>query len=764
MKPLLLTFLSICLYCSVFANITQSKWRWRNDDGNEKNATWKAAENTAITVNDFNTFRLRLSIYNANAEVKSFSRNLQYATSASGPWYTLSDATPIQAFVISSSSNISNGQSTTQQLTASQYSFVPGSTFTDADIYNDNIQPSTSSEYEWCMKATQYAQPQTTYYFKAAEGDAPAVIPSVTTGNAFTAKKTILTNGSFEQNLSGWQTAARNGSSANFSVVKTTNHSGANTLKATVNSLSKYNSTGIGHTPFKVNKEGYYLLRFWAVADKRNALLTLNIKTSKGNDTCFFKIYDRFDKAANQWQMYQYAFKAPAGNVSVQMGLNTVTTYYIDDVEVLDESTTEDAITQYNWQNNQKGYGWLSGDNDNSVLLPDSSVAWIFSDSFTGLPLPHSNVIGGAPILNNLIVHEKNNQFTSVYGGTQSSPRALFSPGNGNIFWNSGGTVEGNNLRVMLIEIGGGSSYTNTAYVGTLSLPDLKVTGQVKTSYNGPNAPNTIFTDGNYHYIYISERAGTFENYSQVARVQVGQLSSSTTKWQFYTNNNTWSTDYTQAKRIIAGVEAASVVKLGENNYALSGVPNLSNEVAVWFAQSPVGPWVNKTVLYYIPAEEGMLPYQGHIDKGSGKNGDYILSYSVYPFSGLVPQQLSDKGSYIPYYIKANLPALSPFTNAAKHAKEKSAVAKEDVSKLPSVVVVQNPATQADIQFQVKNIKGAFAATLTDMNGKQVASQQFNNVTSSVYHLNLNKNVSAGTYFLKVAKGNISANAKVIVQ
>ncbi len=374
--------------------------------------------------------------------------------------------------------------------------------------------------------------------------------------------------------------------------------------------------------------------------------------------------------------MYQYAFKVTASLVSLEFRFNSNTTYYLDDVEVIAlNDKNVDVRTQYNWQYNQRGYGWLSGDNDNSVLLPDSSVAWIFSDSFMGFPDAHSNIIGSAPIINNLIVHEVNDHYTSIYKGTQSNPQSLFSPGNGNIFWNSGGVVENNKLKVLLIEIGDGN-YQNNTYAGTLSLPSLTVEGQVKTSYHGPNSPNTIFQDGAYNYIYISERVGTFENYTQVARVPVGSLSSATTQWEFYTNNNSWSTDYIQAKRIIAGVEGASVVKLEPNNYAMSGVPNLSSEIAVWFATSPVGPWINKTVLYNIPVEEGVLAYEGHIDKGSGKDGIYTLSYSVYPFGGYVPQQLSDKGSYIPYYVKTNLLELSPFTNTNKENNATEVIAR----------------------------------------------------------------------------------------
>jgi hypothetical protein len=663
MKKLLLLAVLSTLGTNLFANLSQSHWRWRNNNGTQTTANFKAAEDVTTTINDMNAFRLRIAVHNGLSELKTFNRKLQYASSPNGPWKDFTDATPIQAFVYAGNdAYLTNGEATTNQLTASTYPFVPGKVVTKAGNYNDTILPSTSTEYEWSIKATKYAQPNTQYYFKAADGDAPAVLPSVTTGNSFSAKQIMVSNGGFENGLTDWTTTPGNAGNS-LTVVQNYKHTGANGLKITVADKGVYNSVKLSHSAFAKSGSGKYIVRFWSIASVRNALLTLNIKTVGGNDTCHFQVYDRFNAAQNFWQMYQYAFETTAGEMEVEFRFNSKATYYLDDVEVIaDNDPNIDVATTLKWQNNHVGYGWLSGDNNYPVMLPDRSVAWIFSDSFVGDPKPESNVLPSNKIINNLVVHDKNNQLTSIYGGSANSAQSLFSPGNGNVFWNSGGAVEGDTLRVALIEIAGGN-YNSSFYIGSLLLPSMTKLGLVKTAYTGPIAPNAIYTEGGYHYLYFSERVGTFENYSFVGRVPVGKLSSSTTAVEFYTNEGTWGTDYTQHKRIVAGVEAASVIKLGTNNYVMSGVPNLSDEVAVWFATSPLGPWVNKTVVYNIPQEEGVLPYQGHIDEASGKDSIYTLTYSLYPFSGLVPQQVSDKGTYLPGYVKANLFELSPFTN-----------------------------------------------------------------------------------------------------
>ncbi len=602
------------------------------------------------------------------------------------------------------------------------------------------------------------------YYFKAASGDVEGTPPHIKTGTNFSAKPEYIKNGSFENDLVNWTGISDNGSIATFNTITSDYHFGKKAMEIVVTDKGVTNSVKLAYKQQKVPR-GNYILRFWALANRRDALMNINLLSPDGDNTCAFKIYNRFDNTQHQWQMYQYAFEVTKSPVTLEFRFNSNTTYFLDDVEVIAfNDKVHDVRSQFNWQYNQNGYGWLSGDNDNSVLLPDGSVAWIFSDSFLGIPDPHSNIIGSAPIINNVIVHEKDDQYRTIYKGTQSNPQALFSPGNGNVFWNSGGVVENNKLNVLLLEISG-LDFARNVYVGTLSLPDLSIESKVLSSYHGVHPPNTIFQDGGYNYMYIGERAGTFENYTQVARVPAGTLYSASTLWEFYSNSNTWSTDYTQAKRIVAGVEAGTVVKIGENNYAMSGVPNLSNEIAVWFAQSPVGPWINKTVISYIPVEEGILPYFGHIDAGSGKNGVYTFSYSVYPFSGYVPQQLSDKGSYIPYYVKANLLQLSPFTNSRSTSYDTISKTSINIGSQASLMVQPNPVV-GDIYFSLNNYSGQkINVVLSDLKGMVLHQQNIDIINENgMYKLNMNTKPKPGSYYLTVSDSKEKLGAMVIIQ
>jgi len=474
----------------------------------------------------------------------------------------------------------------------------------------------------------------------------------------------ILTNGGFENNLSGWSTVTNNDSKATFTITNNALHvhSGLQGLIINVGNIgSADNSVTLSATSVKLDKKGYYLLRFWALAKKRNALLDINLKDGNTGNTCHFQIWNRRDTTHNQWQMYQYAFKVTARNTTLQFNFNTATTYYLDDVEIVNDETNPelDVRAQYDWQNSfYEIYGWLSGDNNNPVLLPDNRVAWVYNDSFMGPQNPHTNVLHSPQMINNLVVVQKGDSLISRYGGNAERPLSLFVPdSNKSEFWQSGGVVENGMLKIILIEITRkGTKFAGHTWIGSLSLPDLAVISLHRLPATLNSSPNCVLQDGDYDYLYFDEQRATV-----VGRVPKGQLDSQTA-WEFYTGNNTWSTDFTQAMHLVENVAAGNVIKMGPGNYAMSGVPNLSGEVAVWFAQSPVGPWVSKTIIYHIPEEEGLLAYEGHVNP-LGNKGVYTFTYSLYPFvQNPVAMQLADKTTYVPGFVKANLLELSPFT------------------------------------------------------------------------------------------------------
>jgi hypothetical protein len=710
-KVLLSVALVLITYTHLFAYLTQGHFRWRNNDGSEKTATWKAPQDSAIKISDNKAIRLRLDIDNAQAATKTLARSLQYATLPGGPWYNITDNSAINAFNFAGNNGyITNNDSTTQQLVDTTYAFLSGNMVTNETPYTDSIVVGKRREYEWCIKPTALAQQNTTYYFQSTIGSAPPIYASLTTtGTSFAASpQPLMTNGGFENNLTGWSTTTTNGSSATFNITNAPLHvhTGSQALIVNVaNSGTTSNSVTLSSTPVALSDTGYYLLRFWALATQQNALLDINLKGATNNDTCHYEIRTRIDSTQNGWVMYQYAFKAPQSPVTVQIDFNNACTYYLDDVEIINSATNPNynVRMQYDWQNNfAETFGWQSGDNDNPALLPDGRVAWVYNDSQFGYDNPHTNVLSAFDVPHNLVVVQKGDSLKSVYGGTPPNAVSLFDPGNGNEFWQSGGVIENGQLKVVLIEVANQSTYAGYTWIGSLSLPDLTVGTLHRLPATINTGPNCVFQDttSGYDYLYFGASSGANETHTVVGRVPVGQLDSQTA-WQYYTGSG-WSTDFTQAANLIEGVSAGNVIKLGPNSYALSGVPYVSQEIDVWFAQSPVGPWVNKTTVYNIPPEESVLPYEGHMYP-IGNNGIYTFSWSLFPFNNdSGDEELSDKTIYVPDYAQANLLALSPFTakapanyitsiNASSQGRQTTELFSTSLSNENHITIQQSP-------------------------------------------------------------------------
>lgn len=653
--------------------ISQKNWRWRSDNGNQTDASWVAGENTPIIIEDFNPLRIRVELDNNTGETKTLMPSLKYSRSTAGPWFAINTIVGARDFSLVNSSYLAHGENTSNQISnSSANDFVAGKIIQNNFEFTQELLSKTRTEFEWVIKPNLSLEPNTTYYFKTDAGDIQSYA-QLTTSPSLPVHQKLVTNGGFEDNFSGWATNVLGTSKANFEIVtETVNvHQGRKALKVFVKDKGDYANVQLTQRNLSLDPKKVYLLRFWAYSDRRNSLIDVSLKGLTSNNSYRCQIYDRYQADKSVWQMYQYPFKVTEPTTTLELTFNSNGSFYLDDIEIISEDhQVIDVKSQYKWHHEREPYGWISGDNDNSVKLPDGSVAWIFSDAFIGPNDPHTNVISNLDkIVNNMVVLEKpgfplksiNNQYK---GNTQ------FSPNNGNVFWNSGGVVENNKLKILLVEVGSNANndIEKRTFIGSLNLPDLNFSDLVRAPfYRTVAGANTAFQDLGYSYIYLDERPSTFEAYSRIARVPVGSLDAST-PWEVYTNEGTWEVSngndsiMANAKRIISA-QAGSVVKLGPNSYALSAVPHLSNEIAVWFSKKPEGPWTNKTIVYNFLPEEKILAYQGHIDKGSGENGIYTLSYSVYPFvdDNPVSMQLADKGTYIPYFVKANLVELSPY-------------------------------------------------------------------------------------------------------
>lgn len=190
-KPLLLLIFLLCSTVKLFAIIVptpfvnQTKYRWRNDDGTEATATWRAAENAAITVNDTTSkLRGRIELQNNSGATHTVNESLEYSSNGGVSWTTMTNAAS-DAFVYLSSTNITNGGATTNQMGAATVG-----TFTAGKIVSALPAPASytiitgnKTEFEWAIKPTGSLLPMATYIFRsAAQGSTPLNYATINTG------------------------------------------------------------------------------------------------------------------------------------------------------------------------------------------------------------------------------------------------------------------------------------------------------------------------------------------------------------------------------------------------------------------------------------------------------------------------------------------------------------------------------------------------------------------------------------------------------
>lgn len=685
MKQALLIIISIFFYVHSFAFVTQSNWRWRNNNGSETSASWKASQNQPIIIKSIDsTYRLRIQMQNNTGGDKSINTNLMYASAPNGPWRYITNFDGNNAFRISNKNNyVTDLQSTTQQITGSTDVYTPGKLFVKTNELDVTLANGTTSEYEYCIQPTTNIQANTTYYFQIPGNDYPVVLPSLTTSANINTKKKLITNGSFEDSLKDWTFVVNAPAAATTSLPDSVHQDGTKSLVVAVTKTGVPSAVRLTHKAFALTVGKTYMVRFWAYAKNNSAKMQLALKGNK-TLTYDYKFY-------TGWREYQFAFKAAQPNVTLNLLFQTATVYTVDKVEILDDSNAEvDVPMNYMWQNNrpENEYSWLSADGENSQPLPDGRTVWTFSDGWYGYNDTTTNSMSTNRLLRNTFVTQSqprpNGILHTITGGTAEQPEPLMNApdkrGYDNFFWPRDLTIENDSLKILLPEViqwKSGDPLTNgkRQAVGVFSLPDLQLRS-IKWMTFLDSVPNYYVAlckaDDGYTYAYSSHAISSYENHAIVARFPTGQLSA-TTPWQYLTDAG-WTNNQQNSKEI-ANVELFSVTRLGVNNYMSLFLNPLSDKVEVLYAQNPVGPWVGRSIVGQVDAQTDHLAYFGLMHEETANNGVYTFSFSNI---GDIGHMLDDKTVYWPTYLKGDLKSLSPFNDGVLAVKLLSFTAQKD--------------------------------------------------------------------------------------
>lgn len=205
MKKTLLFTLMLANYFLSNANTRMSAYRWRNDDGSEITATWKAAQNTAIQINNLDPIRIRVVLEDYSTGwgpgyYGSFYKQIQFSDNSGGTWKSLTDSD--SPFSLISSSEVPNATPTTQQIaTGNAASFIAGE-FVSTESNGYISYPASTgkfTEMEFNIKANNLISNSVTYTFRVINTSGDLVTPQLTY-SCGTAKPTASSPQNFNAN------------------------------------------------------------------------------------------------------------------------------------------------------------------------------------------------------------------------------------------------------------------------------------------------------------------------------------------------------------------------------------------------------------------------------------------------------------------------------------------------------------------------------------------------------------------------------------
>lgn len=304
------------------------------------------------------------------------------------------------------------------------------------------------------------------------------------------------------------------------------------------------------------------------------------------------------------------------------------------------------------------GGRWTGADSAYSVKLPGDRTAWLYSDTFLGTVNADHSRPADSPFVHNSIVIKHHAQLTTYTGGTVAMPRSLVTVAGGdeqqNWYWFGDGTVEGNHLRVLLLEFTKTGdqpfdfAFKDTA-IASFSISTMQLEGITPLPAGPVEWGSAIYEDGPYTYVYGVEDLQK-DKYMHLARVRSGQLTTGT--WE-YLGDNGWSVEQALSKRIMDGVSNEFSVTKFQGAVTLitsDATEPLSTKIVMYRSNSVNGPFTGKTLLYQTPETSGnVFTYNAKAHPELGTSNTLLITYNVNSFN--TADVYSNVDNYRPRYI-----------------------------------------------------------------------------------------------------------------
>ena len=167
----IILFLLLITSSHLFANFSQAHWRWRKDNGSERQATALAPQDFPSTQPFVvgQAGRLRIEMYNSLGNDEKGTITLQYQCGSNGTWTTISDTSAGHHFIMAGvSPYVADGQLTTASLIRDDGAgtFSGGRFLVSTWHFTDTLRSGAKKEYEWCIKPTTSVILDSVYQFR----------------------------------------------------------------------------------------------------------------------------------------------------------------------------------------------------------------------------------------------------------------------------------------------------------------------------------------------------------------------------------------------------------------------------------------------------------------------------------------------------------------------------------------------------------------------------------------------------------------------
>ena len=332
-----------------------------------------------------------------------------------------------------------------------------------------------------------------------------------------------------------------------------------------------------------------------------------------------------------------------------------------------------------------QGPGWTGGDGTYSLLLPDGTNLWMWSDSYIGKVNPTTRLRSTNLFTahNSLTIQNQTaNTLTTV--GYPPKTSSYFVPTIKNDwFWQGAsllvqptpGTYQ---IEIMLTQWTPTLKFVGES-VATLNWPSYtiqSITPVALTSSSIQWGSGIMQTADGYYYIYGIKNPPNDNKLPYVARTTSVSYLTDPSQWTFLNaTTNQWVTSQTSATPF-SGVSAItpeySVNQFTATTgtfYMMTGMNPLKpafplwNQVTTYYSCNPQGPWSNKTVVYITP-EAGapgcktgnLVTYNAKAHPEFTDCDGILLTYNV---NALNSKDLVCANDYIPRFLRITIPGVT---------------------------------------------------------------------------------------------------------